>query len=116
MEPPRSHQRFPLFDPLRAFAAISILFVHVAIFTDGFGDSWHGRIVSHLDIGVPFFFLLSAFLLYRPFVAARREGRDRPAFSGYAKRRFLRIAPACWAVLLISGVVPGMAGIYSGNW
>ncbi len=110
MAPPKSHQRFPLFDPLRAFAAISILFVHVAIFTDGFGDTWHGRIVSHLDIGVPFFFLLSAFLLYRPFVAARREDRDRPAFSGYAKRRFLRIAPAYWAVLLISGVVPGMAG------
>ena len=116
MEPPKSHQRFPLFDPLRGFAAISILFVHVAIFTGGFSDTWHGRIVSHLDIGVPFFFLLSAFLLYRPFVAARREHHDRPAFSGYAKRRFLRIAPAYWAVLTISGVVPGMAGVFSGNW
>ena len=70
--PPRSHPAAsPLFDSLRGFAAISILFVHVAIFTGGFGDTWHGRIVSHLDIGVPFFFLLSAFLLYRPFVAAR---------------------------------------------
>ena len=113
---PRSHLRFPLFDPLRGFAALSILVVHVAIFTGGFSDTWHGRIVSHLDIGVPFFFLLSAFLLYRPFVASRREDADRPAFSGYAKRRFLRIAPAYWAVLVISAVVPGMAGIFSGNW
>jgi peptidoglycan/LPS O-acetylase OafA/YrhL len=113
---PRSHLRFPLFDPLRGFAAISILVVHVAIFTDGFSDTWHGRIVSHLDIGVPFFFLLSAFLLYRPFVAARREHHDRPAFSGYAKRRFLRIAPAYWAVLIFAAIVPGLAGIFSGNW
>ena len=116
MAPPKGHLRFPLFDSLRGFAAISILFVHVAIFTGGFSDTWHGRIVSHLDIGVPFFFLLSAFLLYRPFVAARREDRSRPAFSGYAKRRFLRIAPAYWAVLLVSAAVPGMAGIISGNW
>jgi len=113
---PKSHQRFPLFDSLRGFAAISILLVHTAIFTGGFSDTWHGRIVAHLDIGVPFFFLLSAFLLYRPFVASRREDRDRPAFSGYARRRFLRIAPAYWAVLTIAAVVPGMAGAFSGNW
>ena len=116
MAPPRSHARFPLFDSLRGLAAISILFVHVAIFTDGFGDTWHGRLVAHLDIGVPFFFLLSAFLLYRPFVAARVRAGDRPVLAGYARRRFLRIAPAYWAVLTIAAIAPGMAGIFSGNW
>jgi len=114
--PPRSHARFPLFDSLRAVAAIAILVVHVAIFTGGYSDSWHGRLVAHLDIGVAFFFLLSAFLLYRPFVAARRRHGDRPAFSGYARRRFLRIAPGYWAVLTIAAIVPGMAGAFSGNW
>ena len=116
MAPPRSHARFPLFDSLRGLAAISILFVHVGIFTKAFGDTWHGRLVAHLDIGVPFFFLLSAFLLYRPFVAARVRDAGRPGFSGYARRRFLRIAPAYWAVLVISAVVPGMAGAFTGNW
>ncbi len=65
---------------------------------------------------MPFFFLLSAFLLYRPFVAARVRSGDRPAFGGYARRRFLRIAPAYWAVLTIAAIVPGMAGVFSGNW
>jgi peptidoglycan/LPS O-acetylase OafA/YrhL len=116
MAPPRSHARFPLFDSLRGLAAISILFVHVGIFTDAFGDTWHGRLVAHLDIGVPFFFLLSAFLLYRPFVAARVRNAGRPAFGGYARRRFLRIAPAYWAVLTIAAIVPGMAGAFTGNW
>ena len=116
MAPPRSHARFPLFDSLRGLAAISILFVDVGIFTDAFGDTWHGRLVAHLDIGVPFFFLLSAFLLYRPFVAARVRNVGRPAFGGYARRRFLRIAPAYWAVLTIAAIVPGMAGAFTGNW
>lgn len=116
MAPPRSHARFPLFDSLRGLAAISILFVHVGIFTGAFSDTWHGRLVSHLDIGVPFFFLLSAFLLYRPFVAARARDGGRPAFSGYARRRFLRIAPAYWTALTITAIVPGMAGTFSDNW
>jgi peptidoglycan/LPS O-acetylase OafA/YrhL len=119
MAPPRSHARFPLFDSLRGFAAISILVLHVAIFmvfAQGVSYTWWVRLVAHLDIGVAFFFLLSAFLLYRPFVAARVGAGRRPELAGYAKRRFLRIAPAYWAVLTISAIVPGMYGALSGNW
>lgn len=107
---------YPLLDSLRALAAISILVVHVAIFTDAFDDPVYGRLVAHLDIGVPFFFLLSAFLLYRPFVAARVSGRESTSLGDYAKRRFWRIAPAYWAALTIAAIVPGMAGAFSGNW
>ena len=119
MEVPASHLRFPLFDSLRALAAIAILIVHVSlftVFTNGSEYTYFGGFVAHLDVGVPFFFLLSAFLLYRPFIAVRFEERDRPAFSGYAWRRFLRIAPAFWAVLALSAIVPGMAGAFGQNW
>ena len=67
--------RFPLLDSLRALAAISVLLVHTALFSGAFDDRVYGRFLAHLDIGVPFFFLLSAFLLYRPFVEARVRGR-----------------------------------------
>lgn len=107
---------FPLLDPLRAIAAIAILVVHVAIFSDAFDDPIYGRLVAHLDIGVPFFFVLSAFLLYRPFVAARVSGQGRGSLGSYARRRFWRIAPAYWAALSIAAIVPGMAGAFSGNW
>lgn len=113
---PRSHQQFPLLDSLRALAALSILVVHVAILTGADKASGYGRFVSHLDIGVPFFFLLSAFLLYRPFLAARVEGMPRASFSEYAKRRFFRIMPAYWLVLTVAAIVPGFAGTFSGNW
>lgn len=113
---PRSHQQFPLLDSLRALAALSILVVHVAIFTLESNAPLYGRFLAHLDIGVPFFFLLSAFLLYRPFLAARVEGMPRLSFREYAKRRFIRIMPAYWLVLTVAAIVPGFAGTFSGNW
>lgn len=113
---PPSHQQFPLFDSLRALAALAILVVHVAIFSGAATESLHGKLLVHLDIGVPFFFLLSAFLLYRPFVVARVQGAERTGFFEYAKRRFLRIAPAYWAALTIAAIVPGVGGAFTGNW
>ena len=107
---------FPLLDPLRGLAAISVLLIHTSLFSFVLDDPVFGRLLAHLDIGVPFFFLLSAFLLYRPFLEARVSGTKRASFTGYGKRRFVRIAPAYWAVLTISAIVPGMAGAFSGNW
>lgn len=111
-----SHRQFPLFDSLRALAALSVLLVHVAIFTDAFGADGLGPILAHLDIGVPFFFLLSAFLLYRPFVAARVLGSPRPGIPDYAARRATRILPAYWLALTVAALVPGMVGIFTGDW
>jgi len=114
---PREHRRFPLLDPMRALAAISVLALHVALVTGALEDTQlYDRILAHLDIGVPFFFVLSAFLLYRPFVEARVLGRERGGFVSYGIRRFIRIAPAYWAALTIAAVIPGVAGAFSGNW
>lgn len=113
---PASHRQFPLFDSLRALAAISILIVHVSIFTDAFEGDPLGPFLAHLDIGVPFFFLLSAFLLYRPFVSSRILGTPPTRLGAYAARRVTRIVPAYWAALTIAAVVPGMLGIFSANW
>ena len=50
------------------------------------------------------FFLISGFLLYRPFVAARLRGaRPARAPAPYAWRRFLRIVPAYWLALTVVG-------------
>jgi peptidoglycan/LPS O-acetylase OafA/YrhL len=114
---PAEHRRFPLLDPMRALAAISILGVHAALFAGTLEDRpFYGGLLAHLDIGVPFFFVLSAFLLYRPFVEARVLQRDRTSFATYGVRRFARIAPAYWVVLTIAAIVPGVAGAFSGNW
>jgi peptidoglycan/LPS O-acetylase OafA/YrhL len=52
-------------------------------------------------VGVTIFFLISGFLLYRPFVRARLYGEESPHVPAYAWRRFLRIVPAYWVALTI---------------
>ena len=43
------------------------------------------------------FFVISGFLLYRPFVVRKLRGEPFPSIGGYAIRRFLRIVPAYWS-------------------
>src|SRR5690606_15431633 len=53
------------------------------------------------DVGVPVFFVISGFLLYRPFVASRIAERDQQSTAESWKRRILRIFPAYWLSLII---------------
>jgi peptidoglycan/LPS O-acetylase OafA/YrhL len=92
--------RFPLFDSLRAIAALTVVAYHLAFFTGHFG-----RFAAQLNIGVPIFFLISAFLLYRPFVRARFSDDPPPATGRYAVRRLLRIVPAYWVMVIVGGFV-----------
>jgi peptidoglycan/LPS O-acetylase OafA/YrhL len=103
--PGRRHG-FPCFDGLRAIAAVSVVLVHTA-FPSGFttrSRTW-GAYTSRLEIGVAVFFLISGFLLYRPFVEAHLAGRSRPAFGPYMRRRVLRIVPAYWVALFFAAYV-----------
>jgi peptidoglycan/LPS O-acetylase OafA/YrhL len=94
-------------DGLRALAALSVLVFHVWLYTwpdptlptrEGF---WN-RLLFEGSRGLVLFFVLSGFLLYRPFLRGRVELRS------YFARRAVRIAPAYWvalagAVLLLWG-------------
>src|SRR5918911_1023029 len=97
---PRERARgltFPAFDGLRALAAGAVALTHSA-FISGFNirnNAW-GPYFARLDIGVAVFFVISGFLLYRPFVLARFAVSDSPATLPYFQRRFLRIFPAFW--------------------
>lgn len=115
LAPPSGHPRFPLFDPLRGLAAVAILVVHVGIFTGGF-DAWYMRPFGKFDIGVPVFFLLSGFLLYRAMLARRVLGLKGQRLRDYARNRAFRILPLYWLVLFVAAIVPGTEGAFSSNW
>jgi peptidoglycan/LPS O-acetylase OafA/YrhL len=113
--PPPHHPRFPEVDGLRAVAVLAVVLVHVAVFSPAAPDTT-GKLLLHLNLGVTIFFLISGFLLYRPFIAHRSGGPVAPATPVYAWRRALRIFPAYWLFLIVLAAVPGVTGALSGGW
>jgi len=116
LAPPPGHPRFPLFDGLRAIAALSIVVTHTANQSGFNQQSRFGPLTARLDVGVTVFFVISGFLLYRPFVASRLEGRPRPAVWRYARRRALRILPAYWVALTVLGGIGWLHGVLGDHW
>jgi peptidoglycan/LPS O-acetylase OafA/YrhL len=106
--------RFRLLDSMRAIAFICVLVSHAA-FPAGFAadGSTMRPFFARLDVGVRIFFLISAFLLYRPFVAARLRGNEPPLVRAYAWRRFLRVAPPYWLALCVIGIWVGAPGVFT---
>ncbi len=91
---------FPCIDGYRALAAMAVLALHVSV-ASGLVFRKHtlGLALSRLDVGVAVFFLISGFLLYRPFVSAHLTGRAPMPMSRYFRARALRIFPAYWLAL-----------------
>ncbi len=87
-------EHLPCFDGLRAIAAVAIVMHHAAIETAFNLRSTLGHYTSRLDAGVQIFFLISGFLLYRPFVAAAFDGRAPMPPRVFFRHRLLRIFPA----------------------
>jgi peptidoglycan/LPS O-acetylase OafA/YrhL len=113
--PPAGHLRFPLVDALRAIAALLIFGYHVAYVSGTLTYGWASKITGHLNVGVPIFFVISGFVLYRPFVASRFGAPPR-SIGRYARNRVLRIAPAYWVALTLAAVYPGLTGVFTGDW
>jgi len=111
-----AHQRFPLFDSLRAIAALCVLGAHVSFVSLASSKSAAGPFLAQLTVGVCIFFLISGFLLYRPYFAARYHGRESPRAWDFARRRVLRIVPAYWVALTVLALGPGLVGVFSGDW
>lgn len=107
-------QNFPCIDGLRAFAAVSVVLCHT-VGVSNLVSTTSGAYLAALRAGVEVFFVISGFVLYRPFAKAHRRKKRGPSLGGYFRRRFLRIFPAYWLVLTIGFAfgVTFLAGIAS---
>ena len=88
----------PGLDTVRAWGAFLVLATHVAFWSGSYGFSLAGTLLSRLDVGVALFFVLSGFLLSRPYLVAARTGRRMPGTRHYLWKRLLRIMPPYWIV------------------
>jgi len=93
--------RVPAIDSLRGLAAVYVMFYHMTLIPNPALQvpDWASPIVMTGGTGVTLFFVTSAFSL----CLAARPGEERgQALAAFAARRFFRIAPLFYAVLVVS--------------
>ena len=86
---------------VRAVAALLVVLTHAAYTTGKYPQGYTGLALSRAEIGVPIFFVLSGFLLFRPWAKAAADGAPAPSVSRYAWHRVRRIMPA-YAVTVLA--------------
>jgi peptidoglycan/LPS O-acetylase OafA/YrhL len=114
----RGRPRLAHIEGLRAVAVLTVLATHIALLSGFTAANPLGPLTPRLNVGVALFFVLSAYLLYRPFVEARLNGATDPDVRRYAVRRVLRILPAYLVALVILGaLLPDEApGVFGSDW
>jgi peptidoglycan/LPS O-acetylase OafA/YrhL len=110
-------ERFPALDAVRGLAALAVVAFHAyKDLADRPGwDSPLGTFAYSLQWAVPVFFVLSGFLLYRPFAAAIARGTSRPGAGAFLWRRATRILPAYWLALIVFGSLAKPDELWSVN-
>ena len=93
---------FPTLNAVRAAGAIMVVLTHAAFNTGQIHEGWTGAVLSRLDFGVTLFFVLSGFLLSRPYFLTRELGRDWPSTRHFYWKRALRILPIYWVVVVVA--------------
>ena len=96
-------------DFLRAAACLLVLFHHLAqrmSWNQALpGIEWFRMFALNGSFGVAVFFVLSGFLLARPYWLAFDARAPMPSLSIYVLRRSARILPGFWVALLASFVI-----------
>jgi peptidoglycan/LPS O-acetylase OafA/YrhL len=90
---------------IRAVAALLVVGTHAAYTTGKYTHGYWGLVGARMEIGVPIFFVLSGFLLFRPWVKSAATGAPWPSLSRYARHRVRRIMPAYVVTVLIAYVL-----------
>ncbi|MGH3847637.1 MAG: acyltransferase family protein [Pseudonocardiaceae bacterium] len=90
---------------IRAVAALLVVGTHAAYTTGKYVHGYFGLICSRMEIGVPIFFVLSGFLLFRPWMKSLAASAPAPSVRRYAWHRARRIMPAYTVTVLLAYLV-----------
>ena len=90
----------PALDALRVVGALAVFVKHSSLATGQQLQPGYGW-MNHFEIGPTIFFVLSAYLVYGPFVRALLDGREAMSVGRFAMRRVLRIVPLYWLALVV---------------
>lgn len=98
--PPATIPRLSGLEGPRGLACLCVIMVHCAVHYAP--DVLAATRIDYLGQALTFFFVLSGFLLYLPYVERLRDGRPKPATGKYLKRRVLRVFPAYLVIFIIA--------------
>ena len=104
----RPRRQFPCLDAFRAIAMTMIIVFHADYDSLANSHGELGAIFRRLDFGVALFFVLSAFLLFRPYVVALFRNEPGMRTVDFYQHRVLRIFPGYWLALAAMVVFFGM--------
>src|SRR3981081_180645 len=90
---------------IRAVAALLVMGTHAAYATGKYSQGYWGLVYSRMEIGVPIFFVLSGFLLFRPWVKSTADDQPPPSVTRYAWHRVRRIMPAYAVTVVVAYVL-----------
>jgi peptidoglycan/LPS O-acetylase OafA/YrhL len=107
--PAAGHEHFPCLDAYRAIGMTMVMLIHVHASTNNVPGGFAGDVLRRFDLGLEIFFVLSGFLIFRPFFLAQLRGRQLPPVRKYLRRRALRVFPGYWFALAMSVVLFGVA-------
>lgn len=97
--PDSAGRYFTGFEILRAMAAVMVVIHHADAYAGPARSGWLHELAAVGDSGVAVFFVLSGFLITRPFIVAHLQDRPSQRTLDFWWRRLLRIVPAYWLVL-----------------
>jgi peptidoglycan/LPS O-acetylase OafA/YrhL len=107
-------------ESLRAVAALSVLVSHAFAYSHRWGPTivrglFH-RVLLGGGFGVELFFVLSGYLMYRPFARRDFAGRGPIDLKTYARNRALRILPLYYVVAVVLLLVTRHGGSFEEWW
>jgi peptidoglycan/LPS O-acetylase OafA/YrhL len=104
-------------DGIRGIAMTLVFVAHVAVNSDpGSGLEnyhWAKQVVGRLDLALATFFVLSGYLIARPFLRSFVLGTKRPSVRRFVRNRTLRIVPAFYLVAALVLLRFGLDGAIS---
>jgi peptidoglycan/LPS O-acetylase OafA/YrhL len=94
---------------------MSLVFVaHVFANADPAGDlgsyGWAKQPIARIDLALATFFVLSGYLIARPFLRSFVLGTRRPSVRRYFRNRILRILPIFYVVAIVTLLIFGLDG------
>ena len=92
---------------MRGVGALFVFTTHVCLLADTVPDNnllsygWAAPILGHIDLALSAFFVLSGYLIARPYARAYVAGTRRPRLRNYARNRVLRVVPVFYLLTVL---------------